>query len=113
MKTNAWLESSGNWGDPQCYYYFIDSLTGAKYCIYLRLRWGGNWSSELLRCSDKTDYNPQDVEGNREWDFLWDADDSVYMETSKKYSECECEELKAETLDIVKERFPGQIWAAV
>lgn len=101
MKTNVWIESLGDWCLPRCCYFFINPQDGRKYCIHIKLGWGGSWSSELVRCSDgwKED-------GAEEWDLLWDDDAYSYIETSRKYSAPEYRELEDELVEIVQALFP-------
>ena len=75
----------------QIYYYFKDSKTGKRYCIYLRWRHEDPWSADLVECTSQWDFK------NDGWETIavndYTHDDYPYLET--------------EVLRIISKRFPN------
>lgn len=81
MKTKEWIDDL--LGCPsQCYYYF-ETNSGRKLCIYLRWRYSDPWTADL-------------VEFPVDWD--WDKTNWSIIELSRDYKEEELDQLKQEAL---------------
>lgn len=90
-----WLEDL-IWCPSQLYCRFIDNLTQRIYCIYLRWRHRDPWTAELIPCLP---------DGKLNYSERWEI-----IKTKKEYTQNDYEELKKETIDIVKGRFREITW---
>ena len=89
-----WLEEL-IWCPSQLYCRFVDN-SQKIYCIYLRWRHKDPWSAELIPCLPDGKLNYRE-----EWEII---------KTKRNYSQNDYEELKQETLDIIKDRFKEITW---
>lgn len=76
----------------QCYYYFVDTATNKRYCIYLRWRWHDPWTCELVDCDDT-------------WDLDWDQNIQDFK-VDGFYCEDDFRQLEQAAQNIVSEMFP-------
>lgn len=75
----------------QHYYYFHDG--DKKFCLYLRWRWKGNYSAELIPCTD-------------DWELSSNWDDWNKIPNSG-YDENHYLPLEREVFEWAKKAFPG------
>ncbi len=89
MKTKEWVDDL-IWCPSQCYYYF-ETMSGRRFCIYLRWRHSDPWTADLVEFPVNT----------------WNWDNSTWTEIvlSKDYIDTELEQLKLEVLKQVFSTF--------
>ena len=80
----------------QCYYYFQDSGTGNKYCIYLRIRSAEHWSCELVGCTETED---------DDFDLDWSIP-VPHLSIADKFIENDYPALEIEAQKAVAKMFP-------
>lgn len=82
MKTKEWIDDLI--GCPsQCYYYF-ETNSGRRLCIYLRWRYSDPWTASLVEFQDNN------------WD--WDKTNWIPIDLDLDYKESELDLLKKEVL---------------
>lgn len=89
MKLRRWIDEL--LGCPsQCYYYF-ESNSGNRYCVYLRWRFSDPWTADLVMFSDDS------------WD--WGKTSWIPITLEKEYSEDELKNLKRAAMKKVMDMF--------
>lgn len=90
MELRTW-EDDLIWCPSQCYYYF-ETESGKKFCIYLRWRWSDPWTAELIQFKN---------------DWSWDNDNTSWtpLETEKEYADSELDQLKIAVMKKVVKLF--------
>jgi hypothetical protein len=90
MKLRTWADDFV-WCPSQCYYYF-ETESGKKFCIYLRWRWSDPWTAELIQFKN---------------DWSWDNNNTSWtpLETEREYADSELDQLKIAVMKKVVKLF--------
>ena len=93
METRVWIDDL-IWCPSQCYYYF-ETKSNERYCIYLRWRHSNPWTASLVY------FNGDD------WD--WDNTTWIPLTPKKDYKDNELDELKLDIMRQTFRQFKGKI----